>query len=270
MDSASQDDPLQLVFSGECLEGHDPQAVREAVAGALNLDEKRAARMFSGKRVVLQRRVDAATARRHIARFAMMGALVRAEPLQPPPQPPSPEADLAKEAPARAVGARPWRRLRRASRRLVRWGGIGLLSIVLGVGFGLVLGPGLNSPWSDEPPVETRSPAVDGRPGPAPVAPAVVVAPPAKPRPAVAPTVPAPAEAPKGMTAEAMREYRHAYLPAKKHKAFSISSRGSHAWVAGAPSENEAREGAIAGCISTMPPDDDGCRIVDADGEWVD
>ncbi|HEY0857113.1 MAG TPA: hypothetical protein VGE16_08655, partial [Albitalea sp.] len=149
MDLTRHDGPWQLVFSGECIDGHDPRAVREEVARALKLDERRAARLFSGQPVVLRRQVDAETARRHIDRFAAMGALLRAQPM--PPSPPRPGRVEAMEAPTRSPRARPWRRLRRTSRRLLRWAGIGLLSIVFGVGLGLVLGPGLNSPWPDEP-----------------------------------------------------------------------------------------------------------------------
>lgn len=158
------DDPLQLVFSGECIDGHDPRAVREAVASALKLDEERAARLFSGKRVVLRRRADAVAAHRHIARFAMMGALLCAEPSQP----------------ARTGRARRWRPLRRSSRRLLRWAGIGVLCILFGVALGLVIGPGLNAQWPDEaPPVAAGPSAVNKLPDPAPVAPAAVDASPA-------------------------------------------------------------------------------------------
>ena len=238
MDPARHDGPLQLVFSGECLDGHDPQAVREAVARTLKLDEARTARLFSGKRVVLRRQVDAATARRHVARFAAMGALLRAEPSQ--------------QAQARRAGATRW--------RLLRWTSIGVVSVLFGVALGLALGPGLNTLWPDDPP---RGAAADTAPHPAPVAPAAVDASPEKLPAAVE-------ESPKGMTAEAMREYRHSYLPAPNHKAFAISSKGAHAWIAGAASENNARERAAAGCVKAMRPGDDGCRIVDADGEWVD
>lgn len=89
LDPPRADASLKLVFSGECLDGYEPQAVRRAVARALKLDEKRAARVFSGKRVVLKRRVDMATAYRRIAQFARMGAVLRAEP--PVPRPPRPE-----------------------------------------------------------------------------------------------------------------------------------------------------------------------------------
>jgi hypothetical protein len=78
------------------------------------------------------------------------------------------------------------------------------------------------------------------------------------------------AETPKGMTAEAMREYKQRYLLAPNHKAFAISAGGSHAWVAGASSQNDARERAVTNCIGAMRSGDDGCRIVDADGDWVD
>ena len=72
------------------------------------------------------------------------------------------------------------------------------------------------------------------------------------------------------MTAAALQEYRHSYLSAPNPKAFAISAGGAFAWAASAATENEARERAVTQCISAMRAGDDGCRIVDANGEWVD
>jgi hypothetical protein len=77
-------------------------------------------------------------------------------------------------------------------------------------------------------------------------------------------------EIPEDMTTEALREYRQGYLLARNHKAFAISSRGTHAWIAGAGSENEARERAVASCMESVQPMGGSCRVVDADGAWED
>lgn len=85
---------FRLVFRGECHPGHDPQAVRQAVVAALKLDDRRAARLFSGRQVVLRRGVDLPSAHRYIVRLAALGAMVRAEPplssLPPLPAPAHP------------------------------------------------------------------------------------------------------------------------------------------------------------------------------------
>src|SRR5205823_8223692 len=75
-------------------------------------------------------------------------------------------------------------------------------------------------------------------------------------------------EIPKEMTAEAVREYRLGYLPAANHKAFAISAGGAHAWIAGAPSQSDARERALTSCMGMTQSNGEGCRVVDADGNW--
>jgi hypothetical protein len=246
LEPARPDDAWQLVFSGECIDGHDPQAVRDAVVKALKFDEKRAARLFSGEPVVLRRRVDGATAQRHIERFAQMGAVLHAQPSKP--LAPSPEP-----LPAR------WPRLRLA--------GIGVLCVAVAAGFGLVLvnalGPDAPAPGTVPSAAVDAPRAVPSVPGATDASTGTVPAaePPARPA--------TDEEIPKEMTADALREYRLGYLVAANHKAFAISSRGAHAWIAGAASENDARERALASCMGAMQPGDDGCRVVDADGNWV-
>ena len=242
MNPPRDDAPLQLVFRGECLDGHDVQTVRRAVAGALKLDEPSEARMFSGKRVVLRRNVSAAAARRHIARFALMGAVLHAEPSK----------GRAGSVPARASWRRP-----------LQWAGIGLLCTAIGLVLWLVSGPGLNALWPQTP--ASADAARQAQPPAQPMAGA---------QPTMAPTAAASAaadeEIPQDMTAEALNEYRQRYLPAPNHKAFAISSGGAHAWHAGAASDNEARDRALTSCLAARRPGDDGCRIVDADGAGLE
>lgn len=276
MDPSLDEPRLQLVFSGECLSGHDPQAVRVAVAKALKLDERRAARLFSGSRIVLRRELDVATAHRAIARFAMIGALVRAEPSKPRrPRPASTE-------PAAARGVR-------ALLALDLWAwwqtvGIGALCIAGGLMLGVLLGPGWNALWPDPSPPEEAMAAPQAPADKPPAEPLVPVAadaplamPPSEALPAFATTGPARAAAPtpaeeilQEMSPEAEREYKRHYLRARTHKAFAISSGGVHAWQAGAPTDVEARELALARCVAALRLPDDGCRIIDADGKLLE
>lgn len=255
MDSPRADDLQQLVFRGECLDGHEPLAVRRTVAEALKLDEHRAARLFSGRRVVLRREVTAAAAQRHIARFALMGALLHAEPSAPRTQ------RRAHRPRRRATPAAQ----RAPSRRPLRWVSVGLLGVAVALVLGVALWPmlsvlelgqrttGTTASWL--PPRGLPALPAQRGPGETPAAPA--------------PSAPAgDADIPPDMTADALREYRLGYLQARGHKAFAISSGGAHAWHAGAPTANEASEGALADCMAARRPGDDGCRIVDLDGQW--
>jgi hypothetical protein len=248
LDPPRPDDRFQLVFSGECIDGFDPQAVRQAVVAALKFDEKRALRLFSGKPVVLRRQVDAATAQRYIARFATMGAVLHAELSKLPPRP-----------------------VARASRwRPLQWAGIGVLCIALAVLLGLALGPMLDarSPEASAPGSATSGGMADASQSP-PLAPAAADVSSTKMPPKEAPARPATdADIPKEMTAAAVSEYRLGYLAATNHKAFAISSGGVHAWIAGAPSESDARERALASCMGAVQSASDACRVVDADGNW--
>jgi hypothetical protein len=242
---------LQLVFHGECLDGHDPVAVRRAVVKALKLDEKRAARLFSGQRVVLRREVSAAAAERHIARFAQMGALVHAEPSQPRTRRPKP-APTRDARPARAGAAWP---------RPLRWAAVGMVGSAVALMLGVALWP--------QAPAHIAASATDTTAGL--VASAIVspVTAPTKTTAAAPPQAASEADdIPHDMSAEALREYRQGYVHARGHKAFAISSGGAHAWHAGANTANEASEGALASCMQARRAGDEGCRIVELDGQW--
>jgi hypothetical protein len=252
------DAPLQLVFRGECLDGHDMQTVRQAVASALKLDERREARLFSGERVVLRRNVNTAAAHRHIARFALLGAVLHAEPSKA----------RAESVPARATQERP---ARARGRRRLLWVGAGVLCTLGGLVLALVSGPGLNALWPQAPvsanTVTSRAETV--APQAPPPAQAVADVRPAR-APVAAASASADEEIPQDMTAAALGEYRQRYLPAPNHKAFAISSGGAHAWHAGAASDHEARDRALTSCLAARRPGDDGCRIVDADGAGLE
>lgn len=256
LDSAPPPTLLRLVFRGECQPGHHPVAVREAVAMALHLDDRRTAQLFSGRKVVLRRAVDEATAMRYIARFAMLGAVLHAEPSRhAPPARPAPAAATPAPA-ARSAMALPWR-------QGLRWAGIGALTVFGGVSLGLLLGPGRNA-WL-QPGAADSAPSP---PQPLPVQAAVTTAPAPPPASApaaeIAPGVPLPPE----MTGIALRAYRQDYATAAGHKAFALSSRGVHAWHAGAATDDAAREAALGGCMAALQAAGDSCRVVDADGQW--
>jgi len=249
LDPTRADVPLQLVFRGECIDGYDPAVVRQAVARALRLDEARTERLFSGKPVVLRREVDALRADRHIARFATLGAVLRAEPSKP-----------TSRGPATRTARAPWW-------RPLKWGGLGVICIVLAGILGVATGPALNALWPETSPsnaTTSQEPADATRSSPLAQAPADMS--PTAPVPEGSPHPATDGEIPEDMTTEALREYRQGYLLARNHKAFAISSRGTHAWIAGAGSEKEARERALASCMESVQAMGGSCRVVDADG----
>jgi len=231
------------------------------VARALRLDEARTERLFSGKAVVLRRKVDALRADRHIARFATLGAVLRAEPSKPTSRRPEPSPS---RGPATRTARAPWW-------RPLKWGRLGAVCIVLAVILGVATGPALKALWPETSPsnaATSHDPADATRASPLSQAPAdlspTAQVPEGSPHPATD------GEIPDDMTTEALREYRQDYLLARNHKAFAISSRGTHAWIAGAGSENEARERAVASCMESVQPMGGSCRVLDADGAWED
>jgi hypothetical protein len=243
-DPPRADTLMQLVFHGECLAGHDRRAVRLAVAAALRLDEQRTARLFSGRRVVLRREVSAAAAERHVERFARMGAVLHAEASQAR----RPRRAQHEAAPAGRVSARWLRRL--------RWAGIGVVASIVLLMLGVALWPLLSA----------LAPA--SRLASDSAAPWATTSLPAARAPAALASAPEAEDIPPDMSPDALREYKQGYVHARGHKAFALSSNGAHAWNAGATSPNEASEGALAACMTARRAVDDGCRIVDLDGEW--
>ena len=255
------DAPVQLVFSGECIDGHDPLAVRRAVGAALKLDERRAARLFSGKQIVMKRNADAAYALRQVARFAMMGAVLRAQPMPP----------LAAPVPTPPMLLRVEDRARRLLPRRLAVSAIGAAGLMTVLGGALLLGSRLSELHTDAlalalvlAPVATPATPVTEPP----------VVPPtgtftSQPSPALA-VAPGPAvedDLINRLSAQVASDYKQRYLPAGLHKAFAISEGGAHAWVVDAASENQARESALALCMQAPRSAESSCRVVDADGQ---
>lgn len=263
---------VQLVFTGEVLEGHDPATVRAALAARMRLDERRTERLFSGKRHVLRRGVTDTAALRHIARFAQMGALLRSEPVEPrrrqarvlvqaPPPPPPPPRFKAST--------------------------VALLCLALGLLAGLLLGPlrATLAPGRSAAPVAAapeRPAAARGAVTEAPAATATTV--PGSPAasaatgagstliagPAAWAAVGVPMESAQTLSVAAQREYLQTYLNTRDHKAFALSDAGAHGWAAGLPDENAARDAALRRCLQHVKADDEACRIVSVNGRWDD
>lgn len=252
---------MQLVFLGECIKGRDPQEVRRTVAAALKLDAVRTEHLFSGRRAVLRREMAPKTAFRQVARFAQLGALVYAEPSEPGS--PSPGA------PTKPSALRP---------RLHRFTSVAAatLAMVAGTGGGLLLVRSLSAglwPAASAPADEPARASAPGAlvAGSSPVAEVTIESrgssQAAMPQPLEDSAAPLLDELP-AMSAQALREYRDSYPNAPRHRAFAIAEGGGHGWVAGAPSENEARASALERCMHAQgSASDGGCRVVDADGE---
>jgi hypothetical protein len=252
---------LQLVFRGECLEGRDPQAVRAAVVAALKLDERRAAHLFSGRRVVMRRAVDEAKAHRYIARFALLGARLHAEPSVPRPAPGRPTRP-ARRPTLRRLRVRALRLWRDAMWGLsagLRWAIVGALAGggALLLGLLLALLPGT---WGAGDEAPTRAAPVANTGAPVPALPAASAG-------EAAPTL---AERPADMSPAAVQAYERSYAPAAGRKAFAISGGGAYGWHAGAASDSEAAETAIARCMAAAQGHESGCRLVEVDGQWLE
>lgn len=277
MSEAPTDPLLQLVFHGESLAGHDALAVRRAVIQALKLDEPRAARLFSGQRVVLRRGLDAATAHRHVVRFAVMGAVLHAEPSRPR----SAGAATREQLPtALQRRSRPtwWRPLRKTGQRVI----LTVLGVAFGVAMGLLLGPGLNALWPDDPVAGSGAALPAGVPPAGTAAPVAMVSELPAPEPlsstsSVPGSAPGAAaglppkagnDAPQDITPAALAEHQQRYLVSPQHKAFAITAGGAHGWHAGALSEDDARSRALAACLAALGSGNGSCRIVDVDGSW--
>lgn len=253
---------LRLVFSGKIVPGHDPRAVREAVADALKLSHKNTERLFSGKHIVLKQQVDAAYAARQITRFAKMGAVLRTEPMSrqqaasAPPPPPRVSALLAKLAFLRKLP-------RPQGRTALAASGLGALVLVSA---GLWLLTGESDPQDAAAQMaQARSEAQTQSKPVAGLSTAVVnIAVPAGPSPV------ADEDLPRALSAKAAQDYRQNYWPAAWHKAFAVASSGAHAWVIGAASEKQARQDALSRCAQAQPSGANTCRVVDVDGEPQD
>ncbi|MGR8920757.1 MAG: hypothetical protein ACU85V_14175, partial [Gammaproteobacteria bacterium] len=104
------DAPYAVIFQGRIAEGADPAEVRAKLAKLFNADAARIEAMFSGRKVVIKKGLDAAGAKKYRAVLAKAGALVdvidvtKTSAKKPPSAPAAPEPAAATPAPAPGPG----------------------------------------------------------------------------------------------------------------------------------------------------------------------
>lgn len=72
-----------------------------------------------------------------------------------------------------------------------------------------------------------------------------------------------------GLSDEARAAFVGQYEPAAGNKAFAASTGGAHGQVAGASSDQEAAQRALATCEGRRQPGAPACRLVDLGGSWA-
>jgi len=86
----------EIAFQGELIVGADAQQTRQNLMRLFQADEQRIAVLFSGRRMIIKNRLDAATAERYRTTLAQAGALVEvvpmAETVESAPEAPAPAA----------------------------------------------------------------------------------------------------------------------------------------------------------------------------------
>ncbi|WOJ93886.1 hypothetical protein R0135_01645 [Congregibacter variabilis] len=93
-----------IAFAGECLEGHDPAAVREAMGKLFKADDATLERLFCGTRQRIKRNCDKATALKYQKSLAAAGAkaiitlATAASPALEPVASPAPEQVVSEES----------------------------------------------------------------------------------------------------------------------------------------------------------------------------
>ena len=106
------DELFEIAFSGQIAEGADLETVKQNIGKIFKADENRLAQMFSGRRLIIKREADAATAAKFRGAFEKAGAIceIRSMPAagqasaQPPQQPAAaPAAAASAEQPAPAA-----------------------------------------------------------------------------------------------------------------------------------------------------------------------
>lgn len=103
---------FNVVFAGEIVAGADPAKVRENLAAAFRMDMAKVEALFSGKRVVVKKDADQATAMKFRAVMKQAGAQADLEKVgepaaEPAPAPSPAPAPAAQAAPAPAPAAAP-------------------------------------------------------------------------------------------------------------------------------------------------------------------
>jgi len=101
------DQLFEIAFSGKVSEGADPAAVKAKIGKMFNADEAKLAQLFSGKRIVIKKNLDQATAAKYKTAFNRAGAECDVRPMGGAPaasQPAQPAKAAASAAPAGNAG----------------------------------------------------------------------------------------------------------------------------------------------------------------------
>jgi hypothetical protein len=72
---------FEVAFAGQISEGANPEEVRAKVGKMFNADEKKLAQLFSGKRVVIKKNIDKATAAKYKTALNRAGAECEVKPM---------------------------------------------------------------------------------------------------------------------------------------------------------------------------------------------
>ncbi|TWI53052.1 hypothetical protein IQ22_02891 [Pseudomonas duriflava] len=98
----------EIAFSAELIEGAEERQVRANLTRLFQADERRIAQLFSGRRVIIKNRLDAAAAEKYRAALAQAGARVEVVPMpdveeielaSPPVEPSKTPAPVSEAAP---------------------------------------------------------------------------------------------------------------------------------------------------------------------------
>ncbi|MCD4865578.1 hypothetical protein [Pseudomonas sp. PLB05] len=95
----------EIAFQGELVAGADAQQTRQNLMRLFQADEQRIAVLFSGRRMIIKNRLDAATAERYRATLAQAGALVEVVPMAETIEPAAAPAESRGPTPAPAATA---------------------------------------------------------------------------------------------------------------------------------------------------------------------
>ncbi len=69
------DELFEVAFSGQIAEGADPDQVKAKIASMFKADEAKLAHLFSGKRVIIKKNIDQATANKYKTALSNAGAV---------------------------------------------------------------------------------------------------------------------------------------------------------------------------------------------------
>lgn len=96
---------LRIVFSGEVIEGFDPEKVKLSASARLNASPSQIEQVFSGRPAVLKKGLNAESGARYLALLAHIGMLARLENETPDVEPTSVPQPAPEAAPAQASSA---------------------------------------------------------------------------------------------------------------------------------------------------------------------